>query len=366
MQTEPKQYKNDDLFEGELTGRRLLQIRGSKSSGTKYRFSDNVDIFWLALESDTPEQIIWISPKWKYRGPNTGFFELGVEALVLEAGQLPTLPIGSTAFIPPWWQALIGLFLSQIHSKTAYDERHVAALTLSFKPTLSDSNSALLEFDSSDLDDPFFMLIKDDKLIGRWALREDVQGFLNIPRRAWDTPWNTPVYPWDFTQHFEALSKVRQELQGFMLWLTTEAGLQYPKVHHAIPIELLWTALHELSVFEIALAHKLHWVEKDNSWLDRDGEDYGPAWVSLGLPYETEKTLASSLRVTNLSWQHLMKRDVWPRMIDANNLQLNFRSKADQITWKEDVLARIASLEKSFEAWKSWFFQCISRVTTNE
>lgn len=366
MQTKPKEYKKGDRFEGELTGRRLLQVRGSKSSGTKYRFSDNVDIFWLALESDTPEQIIWISPTWKYRGSNTGFFELRVEALVLEAGQLPTLPIGSTPFVPPWWQALTGMFLSDVHSKSAYEERHVAALALSFKQSLSDSNSALLLFDSPDLDDPFVMVISDDKLLRRWALREDVQEFLTMPRRAWEAPWNTPAYPWDFTQHFEALSKVRQELQSFVLWLTTEAGLQYPKVHNAFPSELLWTAMLELSVFEIALAHKRHWVEKDNSWLDRDGEDYGPAWVSLGLPYETEKTLASSLRFSKHSWRHLMKRDEWQRLIDANNLQLNIRSEADQIAWKEDVLARIASLEKSFEAWESWFFQCISRVTTNE
>jgi hypothetical protein len=365
MQTEPKQYKNGDQFEGELSGRRLLQIRGSKSSGTKYSFSDNVDIFWIALESDTPELIIWISPTWKYLGPNTGFV-LGLETLVLEAGQLPTLQIGSTPFVPPWWQALTGMFLAEVHIKSAYEERHIAALTLSFKPTLSDSNSALLEFDSSDLDDPFFMLIKDDKLLGHWALREDVQGFLNMPRRAWDTRWNTPVYPWNFTQHFDALSKVRHELQGFMLWLTTEAGLQYPKVHNAIPNELLWMAMLELSVFEIALAHKRHWVEKDNSWLDRDGEDYGPAWVSLGLPYETEKTIASSLRVSKHSWRHLMKRDEWQRIIDAKTLQMNFRNEKDQIAWKEDVLARVASLEKSFEAWESWFFQCISRVTTNE
>lgn len=365
MQTEPKKYINGERFEGELTGRRLLLVFGSRTLNAKYRFSGESDNFWLALESDTPEQIIWLSPQWKYRGPNTGI-ELGVEAKVLEVGQQPALPIESSKYAPPSWQALTGLFLSQVHSKSAYEEPHVAALALSFKPALSDSNSALLLFDSRDLDDPFIMVISDDKLLRHWALREDVLDYLDLPRRAWDTPWNTPVYPWDFEQHFKVLSKFRQELQGFVLWLTTEAVLLHPKIPDAFPTAELWTALRKLSVFEIALARGLHLVEKDSSWLDLDGEDYWHAWVSLGLPYETEKTIASSLRFSKHLWRHLMTRDEWQRMIDTKTSLLNFRDQSERTAWSETLLTRVEPVEQSLNAWESWFFQCNSRVTTNE
>jgi hypothetical protein len=359
-----KTTKNAE-FDRTLVGRRLLQMCGSRTVGTKYRFSGESDNFWLALESDTSTQLIWLSPQWKYRGPNTGF-ELGVETQVLEVGQQPALPIGSSKYSPPSWQALTGLFLSQVHSKSAYEEPHVAALALSFKPALSDSNSAKLLFDSPDLDDPFIMFISDDKLLRHWALREDVLDYVDAPRRAWDAPWNTPVYPWDFEQHFEMLSKFRQELQGFVLWLTTEAVLIHPKIPDAFPTAELWTALRKLSVFEIALARGLHLVEKDNSWLDRDGEVYGSAWVSLGLPYETEKTIASSLRFSKHLWRHLMTRDEWQRMIDTKTSLLNFRDQSERAAWTETLLTRVEPVEQSLNAWESWFFQCNSRVTTNE
>jgi hypothetical protein len=345
-----KTTKNAEL-DRTLVGRRLLQICGSRTVGRQYRFYGESDNFWLALESDTPEQIIWLSPQWKYRGPNTGF-QLGVEAQVLEVGQQPTLPIGSSKYSPPSWQALTGLFLSQVHSKSAYEEPHVAALALSFKPALSDPNSALLLFDSPDLDDPFVMDISDDKLLRHWALREDVLDYLNTPRRAWDTPWNTPAYPWDSVTHFDALSNFRRELQIFLLWLTSEVSLHFSVVFKVFPLELLWSAAKQISQFEIALAQTKNWVQTDTSWLDRDGEEYGPAWV---IRDESAIVTAQYLQHSMYLWQHLMKSDEWQRMIDAKTLQFNFRNASDQMAWKGDVLARVAPLEKSFEAWESWF-----------
>lgn len=324
MQNIPMQYKNGDPFEGELPGRRLLQVSGSRTLGAKYRFSDAADTFWLALESDTAEQIIWISPQWQYCGPSAGF-ELRMNSQVLEVGRLPTMKAGDFKYAAPSWQALTGLFLSEIQIKSAYDEQRGAALMLSFSPVsvpLPNLNTAKILFDSPDLDEPFIMVTSDDKVLGQWVLRGDVQGYLNTPRRAWDAPWNTPVYPWDFKQHFEVLSKFRQELQGFLLWAATEAGLQYPRTLSAFPLGKLWTVLRELSVFEIALAWGIHWVQKDNSWLDQDGDDYEPswygaAWVSLGIPLKTEKTIASSLRSSKHSWRHLMSRDEWQRTPDS-------------------------------------------------
>jgi hypothetical protein len=123
----------DHFSQPDLCSRRLLRVLGFRRQGVEYRSVDDADVFWLALEADAPEQVLWLKPDWNYCGPNYGF-QMVTEKIALPRGQTPMLAPGQFHYSPTHWQALCGMVLQAERSSTLYDPPHMAVLSLRLSP----------------------------------------------------------------------------------------------------------------------------------------------------------------------------------------------------------------------------------------
>ncbi len=330
-QIQKNKTTKDAKFDRDLVGRRLLQVCGSRTAGTKYRFSDEADIFWLAVEGDTPQQIIWLSPQWKYRGANIGF-ELDVEVKQLPVGQMPTAANGmvSSSYSQPTWQALTGLYLYNIHSRNGYEQQSVDPLTLYFARQFESSVNvtnmpmAKLSFDSPDLDEPYVMGVSGDKELRHWALRSDIQlsladilcadGIIKTRR-------NIPPAPWCDKEHLMALNVFYVSLQTFAIWWQTQTDWPITTKKRQGPAPGMWLAVQALASFQIALHEGNRMQSNHGGWLDHDGEEYGESWVRLTHAFEYEE-LAQSVREHAVNWMRYMAWDEWQSLLADGPLEL--------------------------------------------
>ena len=340
-------------FWGTLIGRRLLLVYGARHENTNYRFDDQAAYFCLALEGDTPSQVVWLLPTWQYRGPNFGF-DLDVKVQHLGVGLLPELKSPCAWVQRPQWQALSGLCLQTIKSKTLYDAAHVAALSLQFAPQPFDegvgkkSSTALL-FDAEDLDEPFLMMVSDDKRLGHWVLRDDVQYFAKLEPIPWNTPWTTPPHPWNNWAHFTALSELRAEFQILTLWWTTQTRWPVDAQMRHAPAAALWQALTALSQWHIALAQGMHWVERDTSWRDRDGDEVDRAWVNLSGGYACVQNMATDLQSVLPTWQEWADLKKWELLCAGGDAGL-----------LGDLRLRLRALLQAYSRWQPSFEACFA------
>ena len=277
----------DHFSPPDLCSRRLLRVLGFRRQGVEYRSVDDADAFWLALEADAPEQVLWLKPDWNYCGPNYGF-QMATEKMALARGQTPMLVPGQFHYSPAHWQALCGMVLQATRSSTMYDPPNTAALSMRFTPWAQPSSSstsastASLLFDATDLDEPFTMLISDDAHMGHWALRSDVQPYFSNSAMPWDaswnTPWNTPPTPWNDRAHFVALAHLRAVLQDFAVWWQTQTEWSISSRSRQGPAPGMWKAVGDLCALQIVLGFQQTFQTAHGGWLDHDGEEYGSAW----------------------------------------------------------------------------------------
>lgn len=329
-QSEPKRYEDRIKFEGELKGRRLLRVYGLRTTGTKYTFDCEADCIWLAFEGDTPHQHIWFSPQWRYCGPNAGF-EMGVgNPLVLAVWNLPTFIVDESLYAPPTWQALTGLYLCKIRSGSTYDQQNAAPLTLYFSRELksseaySDAHTAMLRFDSADLDEPYVMDISGDTMLRHWALRSDIQLSLAdilFADGVISTRRVMPPAPWGDKEHLIALNVFYFSLQSFVIWWQTQTDRPIATKKRHGPAPGMWLAVKVLASFQIALHEGNRMQSNHGAWLDHDGEEYGEAWVSLTHDFEYEE-LAQSVREHAVNWMRYMAWEEWQSLLADGSPEL--------------------------------------------
>lgn len=260
--THPDNSRPQSIFSGVVTGRCLLQVVGVRSA-TEYKSDKEADEFWLILEGDTPDHVLWLHPHWRYFGANDGF-QMACETQMLELGQRPnTVPFTTCA--GPEWQALTGLHLQAVHSPYLHAPPHTVTVAMSVQfglheKAIDGEPTASLLFDSEDMDEPYIMVISDDHHLGHWALNSDVQHYLNNTTpwtTVWNARWNTPPEPWDDRSHFEAIAALRAALQDFALWWQTQTDWPVSSRFRQSPMPELWQALDAACALQIALSHGL-------------------------------------------------------------------------------------------------------------
>lgn len=300
--------------------RLLLRVLGFRTQGAAYRFDNDADQFWLALEGDASDQVLWMKPDWRYFGANFGF-GLEAEKISLAYGESPILASNQFYYSPTHWQALSGMMLDPERSLTIYDLPHTVSFGVQLVPWMKHPNSgakpstARLLFDSPDMDEPSTMLISDDAGLGHWALRSDVQQHFPtnnvLPwETSWNAPWNTPPTPWNDRGHFVALARFRAVLQDFAVWWQTQAEWPIPSRSRQGPTPGMWQAVGELCTLQIALGHHQVFQTSHGGWLDHDGEEYGSAWCSLnGAAAYTD--LAQRMGAGITDWMRWMAWTYW-------------------------------------------------------
>ena len=345
-------------FEGALDGRRLVRVFGIRHDGASYDEDYEADHFWLVLEGDGSHEQIWLSIEWII-DIFTKLPGLHVRHCLVDAGTLLLLEDKASIFAPSAWQALIGMRLASIHSRSMYDDQKIAALALRFEKITETgaekSLSASLLFDN--LSDERWDAGIDSMLISgtglHFALDPQALSFLNMPPRLWDKPWNIPSTPWNNRAHFKQLTICRTQLEGFTLWFETDARWRSPITPpndweaHA---QALWQVLDHLSTWYILLAHGTQY--QPHSWPDRDDEDYGPAWVSSS---HQEIPAAQELAGTLPNWA--------PFLDEARWLSAPASDEPAAQQWQAELIQRITPVSQSFKAWKACFEGTMSRAT---
>jgi hypothetical protein len=342
-------------FDG-LVGRRLLRVYGLRNAGTTCQFENEADIIWLALEGDSPEQIIWMSPQWSYRGPNFGFDMGVVQSRVLAIWQLPTFIVDESLYAPPVWQMFAGLFLCDIQARSAYDQ-HTSAppLTLHFarvfRPSVATSEvpTGTLSFDSPDLDEPYVMDIADVGDIGHWCLRRDVQ--LSLVKKEADkftanAATDAVAAPWNDKNHLNDLLVLYATLQEFALWWQTQTNWAIEGRKRQGPMPELWRALNALARFQIALIEGNQFQTEHGGWLDSDGDDYDEAWVRLRHKHEYSD-LAQNVHEHVVNWMRWMAWDEWQALVGGDTVAFE---EATRIKWQ--------GVSQSYMNWYRRFAQC--------
>lgn len=299
-----------------LGPRLLLRVLGFRRQGVEYRSVDDADAFWLALEADTPEQVLWLKPDWNYCSPNCGV-QMATKKITMARGQTPVLSPGQLHYSPAHWQALCGMVLQAERYSTMYDPPHTAALSLHLTPwaqppsASTNVSTASLLFDATDLHERFTMLISDDAHLGRWALRSDVEYFSTNNDLPWETSWNTP---WNDRAHFVALAHFRAILQDFAVCWQTQTEWAIPARLRQGPAPGIWKAMGDLCALQIALGHQQVFQTSHGGWLDHDGEEFGTAWCSIdGAAAYTDLVRGLGADITN--WLLWMAWDEWHALL---------------------------------------------------
>ena len=337
----------DHFSQPDLGSRLLLCVLGFRRQGVEYRSVDDADAFWLALEADAPEQVLWLNPDWNYCGPNYGF-QMATEKIAMARGQMPMLAPGQFHYSPAHWQALCGMVLQAERSSALYDPPHTAALSLRLTPWVlppcvsTNVPTASLLFDADDLDEPFTMLISDDAHLGHWARHRDVQSyFLNsvMPWEAsWNSPRNTPPTPWNDREHFVALAHFRAALQDFAVWWQIQTEWPISSRSRQGPANGMWKAVGDLCALQIALGHHTVFQTSHGGWLDHDGEEYGSAWCRLDGAW-AYTDLAQRLGADITDWMRWMAWDEWHALLGPESGGFYVATKA---CWQEVRLAYMA------------------------
>lgn len=343
----------DHLSQPDVRSRLLLRVLGFRTQGTAYRFDDDADQFWLALEGDAPDYVLWMKPDWRYFGPNFGF-GMEAEKITLAYGEAPTLASNQFHFSPTHWQALCGMALQAVRLRTMYDPPHTAALSLQFAPLAQQADMAVnvatasLLFDAPDLDEPLSMLISDDANLGHWALRGDVQQHFStsnvLPWEAsWNAPWNTPPTPWNDRAHYVALAHFRAVLQDFAVWWQTQTEWAIPSRSRQGPAPGMWKAASDLCALQIVLGHQMVSHLGYGGWLDHDGEEYKTTWCRFEVA-AAYTDLAQCLGEGITDWMRWMAWDEWHALLGSESGGLYVTTKA---CWQE--------LRRAYMAWFQQF-----------
>jgi hypothetical protein len=332
--------------------RLLLRVLGFRTQGAAYRFDDDADQFWLALEGDAPDQVLWMKPDWRYFGPNFGF-GMVAEKITLAYGETPPLASNQFHYSPAHWQTLCGMVLQTVRSSTMYDPPHTAALSLHFAPWVQLADMAVnkatasLMFDAPDLDEPLNMLISDDANLGHWALCSDVQQHLStnnvLPWEAsWNAPWNIPPTPWNDRAHFVALAHFRAVLQDFAVWWQTQTEWPISSRSRQDPAPGMWKAVGNLCALQIVLGFQQTFQTAHGGWLDHDEEEYGSAWYRLdGATAYTD--LAQRLGAGITDWLRWMSWDEWHALLGPESCGFYAVTKA---CWQEVIRAHMTWLQQ--------------------
>lgn len=314
------------VFDGALTGRRLLAVWALREQGRRYPSELDADSFWLALSGDAPGQVVWLRPDWI-----VDFFDktwqllpraVSVQALgaehSAEPGTSPALRqmLGDVWRRPADGQHVQGLMLRQIEVAHGHAP-HVAALALRLaasasapsaaqpvQPALAWGGASLL-FDmgaaeAEDLD-VTALLTSPDAGLGQWPLRRDVlERLVSTPQAA--VPWCDTPAPWNAPAHLATLCCLRAQWQGWLADAVPVFAGRLPLAPRMRLLQPLFNGLKALAVFEIALTQGQMWHDTGSSWLDRDGDDYGPHWASLSA-WPTHQSLAEDLwAVLQTAW----------------------------------------------------------------
>jgi hypothetical protein len=354
-----------DAFSGELTGKCLRGVCGIRTVDQDYRYDDEVERFWLIFEAEAAEQLIWVSPQWRYFGANEGF-KLWYEARLVAAGKSPLVVKTNEVLLAlPQWQALIGVPVYKVGKHSTIN----APLVLIFDADEEMTRPAHICFDSEDLDEPLLINLgglSDEKC--HWALSDEVQFYLNLGHPdwatipVWSTPRNTPTPPWNDKNHLDTLIQLRRLLQDTVIWLSTFVFLPVPYGDIDRHLNYLWTALDELCAFEIALTRRRHYVRNNPSWLDRDGESYGSAWESMS---EFEVALkAVNLQITQSKWHHGLL-EIERANVFQKHESLLLAAYGNESAFTEIAARfheRIQMLEDCFKAWDTVFAACLEKT----
>lgn len=353
-------------FDGELTGRRLLRVCGTRTKARKYDELLEADQFWFAFEGDDSAHDVWVHPDWIVDFFSKTWTLLPRCILVAKKGEIQLKDSQSLVQLATW-QALVGMYLVKVNVRSLYDESQNAALQFRFAKenliaTTFDALTANLLVDCSETWEETatdILQVSNGEKYGQFALHGDVQDYLTMPRRAWDTSDNTAVYPWDDEEHFQAMSALRVKLQIFVLWMATDAIWRTPLKQKWLPMDLLWQAINALSVFQVALAHGVYWDQRNNYLLDHNGDTASPAWVNLGKPNATERTTKYDLQDSKIKWLHLLACDTWTSMLDSDCASLDFEATKAAQAWLVEVCQSLKPVEDLYAIWRECFFSAI-------
>ena len=208
----------------------------------------------------------------------------------------------------PEWSSLVGLALKEVRVANLYDP-HLGALSLHFKSEGlpgKDPKTASMLFDwGSDKDDDMentALCVEDRARLGLWPLNHEVQGLLAVPRGDWSMPRRAPAPPWNDEAHWQAFTRFRSELQG---WLMGWSGLVTGSLDFQARVaatQALYHLLDKLCAFEIGLAHRNVWQTSGGGWLDHDGDDYVEHWLQYSDGHTDQRLAEETWVALKLAW----------------------------------------------------------------
>lgn len=352
-------------FSGIVTGRRLLQVVGVRCAN-EYKSDKDADEFWLILEGDTPDKVLWVHPYWQYFGANHGF-QMAFEARLSELSQRPdTVPLIACA--KPDWQVLVGLHLQEVHLPDLYSTP--STLGLSFQFGLHEQATdgfpvANLLFDSDDLDEPYSMVVTGDRHLLHWALQSDVQGYVSngaLPWEiSWSAPWNTPPAPWNEQAHYAALAHLRATLQDFTLWWQTQTEWPIATRSRHGPMADLWQALNAACALQIALSHGLSYPHGitgvDTAPVEPSHSEETNLLFGLGATDLGTRERAVAAYVEEMQWHRdgivnairWMAWDDWHSLLGAESGILYSQTK---VRWNTLLQAYVAWFQRNAALWE--------------
>lgn len=346
-----------DMYEGELTGRRLLSVWALRFPGQDYRYDGEADCFWLQLSGDDADHHVWVRPDWIVNFFDKTWLLLPRAVVAPAASELEVVRLDHEPWLQrPEWHSLMGLTLSEVRVADSYEPQE-CALSLFFKregEPDSGARVASMQFDwGSDKDEAMentLLHVSDKFRLGVWPLGSEVQGFLESPRGDWSNSRQSPAHPWNDEAHWQALTRFRRELQSWLMgWGGLVAGaLDLPARQAATvaPFKLL----DKLCAFEIRLGHRSVWQASGSGWRDRDGEDFGEHWLRFTDGGHTDRSMAQETWEALIAAWPLLAQDRYANAWLGLGLDLHFPRVQRQAGELSPVWAAHASWWPQFQA----------------
>lgn len=342
-----------ELFEGELTGRRLLSVWALRDDSTRYTSDLDADSFWIELSGDKPDQRIWVRPDWIVKFFDKVWYLLPRAVSFSADGAKGLLRNPGERWLQKAeWQNLCGLVLREVDVANGY-EPHMVALAFRFEsadPDLAGAQgprgaSLLLDWGQGPEElGATAMLASDCARLFVWPLGREVQERLSSPRRDRSFLSQRVAAVWLDEEHALALTAFRTQWQRWLMaWGWTVNGC-LPLERRDKAVTPLYSLLDKLAALETALGQGVVWQRSVGGWLDHDGDDFGRHWASLS-GWSTAQNMAEDL------WESL--KLAWPMVAQDRYAQawaaLGLDLSAPSVRRRADGLAAV------WAAYRQWW-----------